>query len=174
MIQTQTPINPGNSGGPLLSDSGRLVGVNSFKSVGEGLNFAVSVDDVRRFFASTVNRFAAATPPPSPEPCTIRFGTRVWLPSTPGYGTPVDFDCDGLSDGLYFEPANPADPIALSYFRNQKLAVMYLDNNRDGRWDMSLHYLTGGKLPDLIGYHDDGTLHVTRFVNANTANTMRR
>ena len=49
VIQTQTPINPGNSGGPLFSDSGTLIGVNSFKATGEGLNFAVSVDDVKRF-----------------------------------------------------------------------------------------------------------------------------
>jgi S1-C subfamily serine protease len=31
VIQTQTPINPGNSGGPLLSDEGKIVGVNSFR-----------------------------------------------------------------------------------------------------------------------------------------------
>jgi S1-C subfamily serine protease len=43
IIQTQTPINPGNSGGPLLGDTGNLIGVNSFKASGEGLNFAVSV-----------------------------------------------------------------------------------------------------------------------------------
>lgn len=48
VIQTQTPINPGNSGGPLLDDQARLVGVNSFSSTGtEGLNFAVSVEDMR-------------------------------------------------------------------------------------------------------------------------------
>ena len=52
IIQTQTPINPGNSGGPLLSDSGNLIGVNTFKDPGsEGLNFAVSVDEVRKFLA---------------------------------------------------------------------------------------------------------------------------
>lgn len=47
VIQTQTPINPGNSGGPLLTDDGKLVGVNSFKSQGEGLNFAIAVDEVK-------------------------------------------------------------------------------------------------------------------------------
>ena len=51
IIQTQTPINPGNSGGPLLSDSSSLIGVNSFKAGGEGLNFAVSVDEVKKFIA---------------------------------------------------------------------------------------------------------------------------
>ena len=29
VIQTQTPINPGNSGGPLISDEGKVVGINS-------------------------------------------------------------------------------------------------------------------------------------------------
>jgi S1-C subfamily serine protease len=48
IIQTQTPINPGSSGGPLLGDSSSLIGVNSFKAGGEGLNFAVSVDEVRK------------------------------------------------------------------------------------------------------------------------------
>jgi S1-C subfamily serine protease len=62
VIQTQTPINPGNSGGPLLSDSGNLIGVNSFKSEGEGLNFAVSVDEVRKFIARSGNSIAQ-TPP---------------------------------------------------------------------------------------------------------------
>src|SRR5665213_3087757 len=50
VIQTQTPINPGNSGGPLISASGKLLGVNSFKTPEtEGVNFAVSVEDVIAF-----------------------------------------------------------------------------------------------------------------------------
>jgi S1-C subfamily serine protease len=53
VIQTQTPINPGNSGGPLLDDNGVLLGVNTFKASGEGLNFAVSVGEVKRFVGRT-------------------------------------------------------------------------------------------------------------------------
>ena len=49
VIQTQTPINPGNSGGPLIINEGRLIGINSFKSEGELINFAVSIDEIRRF-----------------------------------------------------------------------------------------------------------------------------
>jgi S1-C subfamily serine protease len=42
VIQTQTPISPGSSGGPLLSDDGKLIGVNSFKDLkAEAINFAV-------------------------------------------------------------------------------------------------------------------------------------
>src|SRR5262249_8817377 len=56
IIQTQTPINPGNSGGPLLSDGGTLIGVNSFKAEGEALNFAVSIDEIKKFIARSGNR----------------------------------------------------------------------------------------------------------------------
>jgi hypothetical protein len=61
IIQTQTPINPGNSGGPLLDDTGRLIGINSFKADGEGLNYAISVDSVREFLAREGNRQAMRT-----------------------------------------------------------------------------------------------------------------
>lgn len=49
VIQTQTPVNPGNSGGPLLDDSGRVIGINSFRSQGQGLNYAVASDVVQAF-----------------------------------------------------------------------------------------------------------------------------
>ena len=49
VIQTQTPINPGNSGGPLFNKDKKLVGVNTFTTEGENLNFAVSVNDLIDF-----------------------------------------------------------------------------------------------------------------------------
>jgi S1-C subfamily serine protease len=75
VIQTQTPINPGNSGGPLIGDSGKLLGVNSFKSTGEGLNFAVSVKDVTTFIFThpvrthpVLREGGAGSHAPKPEP----------------------------------------------------------------------------------------------------------
>ena len=56
VIQTQTPINPGNSGGPLLDDNLEVIGINSFDGEGEGLNFAVSAEDVKAFLARTDDR----------------------------------------------------------------------------------------------------------------------
>ena len=51
-IQTDAAVNPGNSGGPLLSGTGRVLGINSqIKSAsggGEGVGFAVPIDTVRR------------------------------------------------------------------------------------------------------------------------------
>ncbi|MDD5612670.1 MAG: S1C family serine protease, partial [Gallionella sp.] len=52
VIQTQTPINPGNSGGPLINDAMQMVGVNTYsRGDAQGMNYAVSVDDVKRFIA---------------------------------------------------------------------------------------------------------------------------
>ena len=49
VIQTQTPINEGNSGGPLFNREKKLVGVNTFTTDGENLNFAIAIDDVVEF-----------------------------------------------------------------------------------------------------------------------------
>ena len=48
-IQMQVPINPGNSGGPLFNKDNELIGVNTFASEGENLNFAIAVDDLIEF-----------------------------------------------------------------------------------------------------------------------------
>jgi S1-C subfamily serine protease len=62
VIQTQTPINPGNSGGPLLDDEGELIGINSFvDSNAQGLNYAVTVDEVTRVMKMNGDRLADGT-----------------------------------------------------------------------------------------------------------------
>ena len=48
-IQINVPINPGNSGGPLFNKDQKLIGVNTFTSEGENLNFAIAVDDLIEF-----------------------------------------------------------------------------------------------------------------------------
>ena len=54
-IQTQTPINPGNSGGPLYNEKGELIGINTFISDGENLNFAVRLDEITDFIDKAKN-----------------------------------------------------------------------------------------------------------------------
>ncbi len=49
-LQTTAQINPGNSGGPLFNMRGEVVGVTNMKiTVGEGLGFAIPIEQVKFF-----------------------------------------------------------------------------------------------------------------------------
>ena len=49
-LQTTAQINPGNSGGPLFNLRGEVIGVTNMKiSLGEGLGFAIPIEQVRHF-----------------------------------------------------------------------------------------------------------------------------
>jgi S1-C subfamily serine protease len=71
VIQTQTALNPGNSGGPLLNDQGEIIGINSFRGEGEGLNYAVAADVVAGFLQQPAST-AAAPAAPAPRPSSYR------------------------------------------------------------------------------------------------------
>ena len=72
VIQTDAAINPGNSGGPMLSMSGEILGINTFRieqtssgRTAQGLGFAVSETTVRDQIPHL--RSAAASPTPTPQ-----------------------------------------------------------------------------------------------------------
>jgi serine protease Do len=44
VIQTDAAINPGNSGGPLFSESGEVLGLNTYSRGGEGLGFTIPIN----------------------------------------------------------------------------------------------------------------------------------
>ena len=75
VIQTQTPISHGNSGGPLLDNLGKMIGVNSFGStLGQNLNYAVSISEVNKFLARSGNRVL----PKANSPSSPSLETMTW------------------------------------------------------------------------------------------------
>jgi S1-C subfamily serine protease len=178
-IQTQTPINPGNSGGPLISESGNLIGVNTMKAEGEGLNFAVSVDEVRKFLAKTSKEGPGAAsssflkrPPDRGLPsglsqadCQPREISRFRSKANDAAVISYDLDCGGKANANYIVPDRKSDAITLAWDRNAdgRPDVVFFDFKRRGKWDLSLWATNFDGQWNFVGYHDDGSLQPTRF-----------
>jgi S1-C subfamily serine protease len=61
LMQTNAQINPGNSGGPLITEEGRVIGINTSKIVGpaiEGIGFALPVNIALDEFGSRLGPHA--------------------------------------------------------------------------------------------------------------------
>jgi hypothetical protein len=163
VIQTQTPINPGNSGGPLITDDGKLVGVNSFKSTGEGLNFAVSIVDVNAFLQITPASIQQVKRPSTCQTVKIYDGR-----DSQNVARLVQYDtnCDGKADYSFVTPDDMSKPISAHIDSNfdGKTDISVEDRKRNGAWTISFHDVDFDGQIDLVGYHADGKLTPTRFV----------
>lgn len=161
VIQTQTPINPGNSGGPLLSDDGKLIGVNTFKAKGEALNFAVSIAEVQDFLTK------AGQPIPAKAPATCKSVKLYEGRDQDNGGILVQYDtnCDGKADYTFMTPDDTTKPIAAYIDTNSdgKADILAEDRNRDRKWDISFHDVDFDGKIDLVGYHPDGKLTPSRL-----------
>ncbi|CAN5808603.1 hypothetical protein BH11PSE3_BH11PSE3_13460 [soil metagenome] len=165
VIQTQTPINPGNSGGPLIADSGRMVGINSFKEPGEGLNFAVNIVEVKRFLADAEK--GAFDPKPvamREDECIPKVLFEGRTEKNDAALRTFDFFCSGKDTGEMVFPDDKAKPVHLSLDTNgdgEIDAVIY-DRDRDGKWDISYWDTDFDGKADLVGYHADGAITPSR------------
>jgi S1-C subfamily serine protease len=164
VIQTQTPINPGNSGGPLLSDTGSLIGVNSFKSAGEALNYAVSVDEIRKFLARSDNRVAQQVPK-SDQGCESKELSRFRSNENDASVVAFDMFCTGKDSAELVIPDDKTKAVFLRLDRNGdgKADAIIFDFKRRAKWDLSFWDDNFQGHWTLVGYHDDGTLKPTRF-----------
>jgi hypothetical protein len=149
VIQTQTPINPGNSGGPLLDDGGNVIGINSFVEVGkQGLNFAISVGEVKRFLSSGGNRLAESAPesnrrnkPQQADGCAPHQFESFIDQKTKKLVIPIDTICRGKPN-LYLvgERADQSPEFAL------------IDDVGDGKFDIKIIFAFDGKADLWIFY----------------------
>jgi S1-C subfamily serine protease len=181
VIQTQTPISPGSSGGPLLGESGKILGVNTFKATdGENLNFAVSVRDVEAFVRlpavaspqnpdrppmGSVGRTKATPPSGTTKKCTPRIIYEGRNKTNDGGLVIIDYNCDGRPDYTLLTPDDKTKPLTALIDTNNdgKTDIMVMDLDRDGKWDISYHDVDYDGKIDLIGYHPDGDIKASRF-----------
>jgi S1-C subfamily serine protease len=163
VIQTQTPINPGNSGGPLLTEDGRIVGVNSFGTSGmEGLNFAVAAKEIRFFLANSDNGMEAAA-----NKCTkakTLFEGRN--DKNTAFIRKISLKCDDRADIIIVAPDNKRDPfyaLVDSKRRGKADGIVY-DPSRSGKWATSFWDVNLDETFPLRGIHQAGQLMPRSFV----------
>ena len=171
VVQTQTPINPGNSGGPLLNDATEIVGINSFGNEGEGLNFAISSDDVRSFLARATDRLArrpreaSAARAAAANECETKILASERSEDPPGEQKWFDYTCDGKIDGMILTPDDAAQPeyYSLDNDGNGKPDEFVVDVDRDGAPDYSAYDTDEDGKMDLLGYYRPGEDAPFRF-----------
>ncbi|PZQ61590.1 MAG: hypothetical protein DI570_11975 [Phenylobacterium zucineum] len=153
VIQTQTPINPGNSGGPLLDDQLNVIGINSFKGDGEGLNFAVSAEDVKSFLARTEDRVSHPVAKASASTCEMDVLEEGRTTKPKGKEYLMDEDCDGKPDFLLMIPDSKRDPIVALFDEDGdgKYDTAYYDYGHDEQYEMVLYDTDNDGEPDMRG-----------------------
>lgn len=138
IIQTQTPINPGNSGGPLISNDGKIIGINSFiLPDSPGLNYAVSADEVLAFInnppvipkITNTNNCKYAKEGKIEE--KENYILRRWDTDCDDYfeREDVDYNKDGLYEEYYYDRN-----------KNLKNELILVWIKKDGNWVLEHNY----------------------------------
>ncbi|WP_068878533.1 S1C family serine protease [Phenylobacterium sp. CCH9-H3] len=153
VIQTQTPINPGNSGGPLLDDELNVIGINSFVGEGEGLNFAVSAEDVKSFLARTQDRVSRPAARAVAETCERQVLEEGRTDDPKGKEFLVDDNCDGEADFLLMIPDSKRSPVVVLFDDDGdgKYDTGFYDHGHDGQYDVALYDTDADGEPDMRG-----------------------
>lgn len=150
VIQTDGMINPGNSGGPMLSSDGYLIGVNSFsRRDGTGLNFAVSVTDIRQFLSgkNSASTSGSTATPPRAQHASARSSCKPkrlkkWRKNNALYVS-YDMDCSGRTSGILIMSEQPG-----------KIPMLFIDRNHDNKPDAVIMFGKDNK-PYTSRWDDD-------------------
>jgi S1-C subfamily serine protease len=168
VIQTQTPINPGNSGGPLISDDEKLIGVNSFKAQGEGLNYAVAAKSVREFLAETPpgsESVAQGQQGGSQAACEPKLLFQGRSADGTAFMRQFSLRCDDTVDLTIVEPDNKKEPFfaLLDSERRGKIDAIVLDPRRKHYWEKSFWDVYFDDTFSVVGLHRNGEFQPYRF-----------
>ena len=171
VIQTQTAINPGNSGGPLFAASGELIGLNTFRAEGEGLNFAVALAEIRRVLS---NRAELERSRPSPQPLPSKGEPEV-LSSRDSNRDGVDdlFELDVDGDGqvdlwAYDSDADGSiDALGFDVNENGVVDTYAIDTDKDGKVELYAFDSDEDGEVDVYGVDVDGDGEIDRYEAAN-------
>ncbi len=163
VIQTQTPISPGSSGGPLFDDSGKLIGINSFRRSGEGLNYAVAVDGIKELLRSRTSRKAQPS----------KFAGKPRCPEvydTTGKGWPKILGCyinsrTGPPDLWFiYQSPNKSASYAILHPRNSgQINTVIISEGQ--QWKSLWYYMDTDcdGIVDLIGHQYVGENEIQRY-----------
>ncbi|MFZ5718840.1 MAG: hypothetical protein ACOY5Y_05155 [Pseudomonadota bacterium] len=120
-----------------------MVGINSFGTEGEGLNFAVAAEEVNAFLARTADRISERAP--VPEDCEHEAIDERPSDDPKGVEYLMDADCDGAGDYVIVKPDNRREPmeVLLDEDGDGKIDTVILDEGHDGSPDLALYDTDG-------------------------------
>jgi len=124
-LQTDAAINPGNSGGPLVTEDGKVVGINSRTYIGaENLGFAIPANIAKRISAELVAHGAV---------------TRSYLGLVPGALQDLEtFYSLAANTGLLVNNVAPDSPAARAGLRAGDVVLTLNGGKLDGRFPEQL------------------------------------
>ena len=151
VIQTQTPINEGNSGGPLFNKEKKLVGVNTFTTEGENLNFAIAVDDLIEFI--------------NEKPKPIKKGESKYIKKKEKGPTWIKKKEKKTSEKV-------KDYKEFDYNENGIIDTWLLDENNNGIYEMAYGDENEDGIIDRVGYdeNEDNNFEIIFFDNDGDGN----
>jgi S1-C subfamily serine protease len=163
VIQTQTAINPGNSGGPLLNNKAQVIGINSFRMEGEGLNYAIAGDTIETFLKRPTNRVTEGPAKENDKVSRIeRFGGNIAGAYMQSQNPPPDvwFVLQGDQEMPEYavmgaSTKDKLDTVFKGVDPKWRLTAYYYDTNCDG-------------VVDLIGYSAAGSTKIDRYQRPET------
>jgi serine protease Do len=124
-LQTDAAINPGNSGGPLVTEDGKVIGINSRAYIGaENLGFAIPANIAKRVSAGLIQTGAI---------------TRSYLGLIPGALQDLEkFYALAANTGLLVNGVDPDSPAAKAGLRPGDVVLTLNGQKLDGRFPEQL------------------------------------